>query len=112
MSVVFLSESNFSNEVERSELPVLVDLYADWCAPCKAMEPVLEAVEREFTGRLKVCRADVAQAPRLATRFKIFSIPTLLLFNEGAVMDKLVGNVSKERLIDRINNILLKKEAK
>ncbi|MCD6097469.1 thioredoxin [bacterium] len=112
MSVVPLSESNFSTEVEHSNLPVLVDLYADWCAPCKAIEPVLEDVAREFTGKLKVCKANVTQVPWLATRFKIFSIPTLLLFSEGAVMDKLVGNISKEKLISRINNILSRKEAK
>src|SRR3954466_2427609 len=81
--VPFVTEQDFEREVLRSELPVLIDFYADWCAPCKTVAPEVEAVARELEGKAKVVKVDIDRSKRIAASLKITSVPTFLVFFRG-----------------------------
>lgn len=98
MAEIILIEQNFDSEVLSSELPVLVDFWATWCGPCKMLAPIVEELAEEYKGRIKVCKADVDAVPALAIRFGIESIPTLLLFKDGKLLDTSIGYKKKEQL--------------
>lgn len=92
--------------VTTSSVPVLVDFWAEWCGPCRAIAPVLEDLAKEYSGKLKIVKVNVDEAPDVAQQFSIRSIPTLLIFKGGAVADQSVGALSKAALKARIDNIL------
>jgi thioredoxin 2 len=101
---VSLNDETFSRTVEGSDVPVLVDFYADWCGPCKMMAPVLDQVARERTGRVLVAKVDTDANPMLARKFSIASIPTLITFSGGEEVGRELGALPKPRLdalIDR-----------
>lgn len=102
MAIATVTEATFEREVLASELPVLVDLYADWCAPCKVLEPRVEEVAREYAGKLKVVRVNVDNSPRLAQMFQARSIPMLALIVGGRVAGALQGAVPKHEIVDLI----------
>ncbi len=104
--VVEVDDGNFENEVLRSTVPVLLDFSAEWCAPCKRLQPIVEAIAQEFDGRLKVAHLDIDKAQSTAVRYGIMSVPTVLLFKGGKVQDQLLGYVPKDKLIEKINPIL------
>ena len=79
-AAVIINEANFEAEVLKSNIPVLVDFWAEWCGPCKMVLPIVEELAVEFAGKVKVCKANVDQAPELAAKFDVMSIPTLLIF--------------------------------
>ena len=91
MAEIKISESNFDSEVIGSDIPVLVDFWADWCGPCKMLAPVLSEIAEGYEGRVKVGKVNVDEEPELAGRFRIASIPTLLLFKNGELVDSSVG---------------------
>jgi len=95
-----VTDENFDAEVLGSDLPVLVDFWAIWCGPCKAISPTVEAVADEYAGKLKVVKMDVDKSPQTPAKFFIRSIPTLILFKDGAVVDQLVGAVNKTKLVE------------
>ena len=97
-AIVNISDSNWQSEVIESESPVLVDFWAEWCGPCKAIAPVLEELATELDGKLKIAKVDVDTNQQLAGQFSIRSIPTLLLFSNGEVKEQLVGKMSKADL--------------
>jgi len=103
-----VNESNFEEEVLKSDIPVLVDFWAAWCGPCKMIAPVVEEVAQEYAGKLKVCKLDVDQNGALATQFGVMSIPTLLLFKDGQSVDRLVGYMPKAKLVEKISPHLTK----
>ncbi len=95
------TDISFRKELETS-LPVLVDFWADWCAPCRMTAPALDALAREKAGHLKVVKINVDQNPAIAGRFNIRSIPTMILFKNGQAIETLVGAMSKDALLERL----------
>ncbi len=94
-----VTDTNFDSEVVNSEVPVLVDFWAEWCGPCKMMAPAIDQVATEYAGRLKVAKLDVDENGASAMRFNIRGIPTLLLFKGGRVVDSRVGAVGKSEVV-------------
>ena len=95
-----LNSQNFEAEVKQSELPVMVDFWAPWCGPCKALSPVVEKLAEELAGKVKVMKCNIDECPEIATRFSIMSIPTLLIFKDGKVVEQLIGLVQKDKILD------------
>ncbi len=96
--MIQVTDDTFEAEVLNSDLPVLVDFWAVWCGPCKAISPIVDEVAAENEGKLKVVKMDVDSSPQTPAKFFIRSIPTLILFKGGNVVDQLVGAVSKPKL--------------
>ncbi|MCR5276038.1 MAG: thioredoxin [Clostridiales bacterium] len=104
MAEITLTKDNFEQEVLKSSLPVVVDFWATWCGPCQMLAPVLEDVAEELEGRIKVGKINVDDQVELAMQYKIASIPTLLLFENGEIKKKSLGYLTKDQLLDFINN--------
>jgi thioredoxin 1 len=96
--ILILNEDNFDDEVKRKEGPILVDFWAGWCAPCKIIVPALEEIADEMVGRAHVAKVDVDENGDLANRFGIMSIPTLIVFKNGKVVDQLIGAAPKPQI--------------
>jgi thioredoxin 1 len=97
-----ITEETFEQEVLRSDKPVLVDFWANWCPPCVAMNPMIHELAREYDGQAKIAKVDIEAYPALAQKFDIRSIPTLLVFKNGQVVSKTVGAVAKTILQARL----------
>ena len=105
-AVVELSEANFDQEVEQSSTPVLVDMWAAWCGPCRLIAPMVEELAGTYNGKVKIGKLNVDDHPQVAARFRIMNIPTLLLFKGGQEVDRIVGVVPKQELARRIDSVL------
>lgn len=105
MEYVFDTE-NFEKEVLKSDVPVLVDMFATWCGPCKMMSPNISAVAQEFGGRAKVGKLDIDRCMDLAEQFNVTAVPTVFLFKNGKVEKKLVGYQDKETLAAQLNALM------
>ena len=105
-STVEFSESNFDQEVIKASTPVLVDLWAAWCGPCRMIAPVVEELAGTYQGKMKMGKLNVDDHPHVAAQFRIMNIPTLLLFKGGQEVDRIVGVVPKEELTRRIEKII------
>ena len=102
-----VSDANFEKEVLQSAEPVLVDFFAEWCGPCKAMAPALEQVATELAGKIKVAKLDVDQNPDVTQKYRIQAMPTLMIFKNGEVAAQRVGAlVQKKQLTDWINGAI------
>ena len=97
-----VTDSTFDEEVIKSEVPVLVDFWADWCAPCKMIAPIVEDLAEEYDGKVKFAKMDVDSNPKTPMTFGIRGIPTLIVFNGGSAVDQIVGAVPKGVLKDRL----------
>ena len=102
MKPITVEDTNFGMEVLQSEKPVLVDFWAIWCGPCKMIAPVVEELANEYDGKLKVAKMDVDANPKTAMQFGIRSIPTLLIFKGGQVVEQIIGAVPKRHLLDKL----------
>lgn len=99
MSTIIITEENFDKEVNCSEIPVLVDFWASWCKPCRTIAPVLETVSDELKNRVKVGKINVNDEPDLAEKYRIKSVPTMLLFRNGEVTDAFMGEYNKDQIL-------------
>lgn len=100
--VMHVSDSTFEKEVLRATQPVLVDFYADWCGPCRAIAPIIEEIAAELKEKLKVVKLDVDQNQQTAMQYGVQSIPTLLLFKNGKEVERLIGYMSKSKLLSKL----------
>ena len=105
-NIVEVTDSNFPAEILKSPLPVLVDFWAVWCAPCRAIAPHVEALASQYAGQIRVGKCDIDSNPQVPSQFEIRSIPTLLMFKDGKVVGQLVGAVPRARLEDMIKKAL------
>jgi thioredoxin 1 len=99
---VNLDESNFEREVTRSDKPVLVDFWAEWCGPCKLIGPLLDEIAREKAGSVKIAKVNVDENQSLSSKYNIRAIPSLLFFKNGQLRDQVTGMTSKKDLLNRI----------
>ena len=100
------TDQNFEEEVLKSELPVLVDFYADWCGPCKMMAPVIENLAVEYAGKINVGKLNVDTSQASAVKYRVMSIPTMILFVNGEVKATIVGAVSQKELVQKLDEAL------
>ena len=98
MGISQVTDATFATEVEQSDVPVLVDFWAEWCGPCRMMNPILDEFAGAHEGRMKVVKLNVDENPEAASRFKVLSIPTMLVFQDGQVVKQMVGAMSRQRL--------------
>jgi len=105
-AVLELSQENFEAEVTKSTQPVLVDLWAAWCGPCRMIAPVVEELAGTYQGKVKMGKLNVDDHPQVAAQFRVMNIPTLLLIKDGQEVDRIVGVVPKEELTRRIDKVL------
>ena len=96
------TDSNFDEEVNSADLPVIVDFWAEWCGPCRMVAPILEQIAKENAGKLMVAKLNVDENPNVARRYEIMSIPTLLIFKDGVLKKRLIGAKGKGQLMQEL----------
>jgi thioredoxin 1 len=104
--VLEITDANFESEVLQSQTPTLVDFWAPWCAPCRAIAPHVEQLAAEYRGKVKIGKLNVDDNPNVPQRYEIRSIPTLLVFKNGAVVGQLVGSAQKSKIEDQLKKAL------
>jgi len=104
--VIDISDQNFEDEVLKSTLPVMVDLWAPWCGPCRMIAPVVEKLAEKYDQRFKFCRLNVDENSQTASKYRVMSIPTLMFFKDGKVVDTAIGAVSEGVLQPKIEELL------
>jgi thioredoxin 2 len=103
---VTVTDANFAEEVERSPLPVLLDMWAPWCGPCRMIAPTIEQLAGELAGRVKVAKLNTDENPMTGSRFNVRSIPTLLVLKDGKEIDRLVGALPKQEILRRLESVI------
>lgn len=106
MSDIILTDQNFDSEVLQSRIPVLVDFWAVWCTPCRIVDPIVHELAGEYAGKLKVGKLNVDENPDFSQRYNVMSIPTLVLFKNGAPVKSVIGAQSKENIKKAIDEVL------
>jgi thioredoxin 1 len=105
-NVLHLTDAQFDRTIGDSKLPVLVDFWAEWCGPCRRIGPIVEELAEEFKDKLTVAKIDIETEQETANKLDVHSIPTLLIFKNGQVAERIVGAVPKETLVEAINRVL------
>lgn len=103
--VAEITDNDFDQQVLKSPLPVLVDFWAPWCAPCKSIAPVLEELASEYQGRVTIVKLNVDSNPKTPSSFHVRGIPNLIIFKDGQIADQIVGAVPKQDLVDALNRL-------
>ena len=101
-----LTDKDFEQEVIKSDLPVLIDLWAPWCGPCRMIAPVVESLSKKYSGKLKFFRLNIDENPQTPSRYRVMSIPALMFFKNGAAVDMVVGAVPEKAIIPKIEALL------
>jgi thioredoxin 1 len=104
--VIDVTDQNFDGEVIKSTLPVLVDLWAPWCGPCLMVAPVIDGLAEKYEGKVKFCRMNVDENQQTAAKYRIMSIPTLMFFKNGEVVDAVIGAVPEQALKPKLDGLL------
>ncbi|HPC73471.1 MAG TPA: thioredoxin [Syntrophales bacterium] len=104
--LIHVSDGNFDQEILKSDQPALVDFWAPWCGPCQRIAPIIDELAKEYKGRVKVAKINVDESRKVATDLGVMSIPTLILFKGGQIVDKIVGLAPKDRLKEFVNKAL------
>lgn len=97
------TDGNFNKEALEADKPVLVDFYADWCGPCKMMSPIIEELAKDYEGEIIIGKLNTDENPNTTAQYKVMSIPTMILFKDGKEVDKVVGAVSKDTLVEKLD---------
>lgn len=106
MGAMHFTDANFKQEVLQAKVPVVVDFWATWCGPCRMVGPVIEELAAEYTGKVKVGKVDVDENSGIASQYGIMSIPTIMFFKDGQIMEQMVGAASKAELKRKIDSLL------
>lgn len=106
MSSVNVSDADFENEVLKADEPVMVDFWAEWCGPCKALSPIVDEVANEVSGKMKVVKVNIDENPNAPTKYGVRGIPTLMVFKGGELVDTKVGGMSKTQLNEWLNSVV------
>lgn len=104
--VIHIKKENFEEEVLKSKVPVMLDFSATWCGPCKMVAPAVNELAADFHGKAKIAKLDIDESVELAQKYNVMSVPTLLYFKDGKVVDQIVGAVPKAALAEKLNKIL------
>ena len=104
--IVQVSDASFETDVLQSEMPALVDFWAEWCGPCKMIAPILDEIAEEYSGKIKVCKVNVDSNPETAAKFNVRGIPTLLVFKNGVIEATKVGALSKGQLTEFVDSLV------
>jgi thioredoxin 1 len=105
-NLIEISDSTFEKEVLQAEVPVLVDFWAPWCGPCRAIAPVVEELSNEYAGKLKVAKCNVDDNPKTPSQYGIRAIPTLILFKDGKVGEQITGAVAKSQIVSAVDKVM------
>lgn len=103
---IHITDANFKDEIENSPLPVLLDLWAEWCPPCRMLAPIIDGLAQELSGKVLVCKLDVDKNPLIASMFQARSIPTMLILKHGREVDRIVGLQSREAILQRLSRFI------
>jgi thioredoxin 1 len=101
-----VTDSNFEEVVVKSDKPVVVDFWAEWCGPCRMIAPIIEELSKEFSGKAVITKCDVDNNPQIAAKYGIRNIPTVLFFKDGKIADRQVGAVPKSSFVNKLNALL------
>jgi len=103
---ITVTDANFEKEVIKSDIPVLVDFWAEWCMPCKMVTPILKEIAEEMEGKIKIAKLNVDNSPQSAGQYGIRSIPSLLIFKSGSVVEQMIGALPKNTIQQKIDNVI------
>jgi thioredoxin 1 len=101
-----VNDGNFDEMVVKSDKPVVVDFWAEWCGPCRMIAPIMEDLSREYSGKVVIAKCDVDSSPMVAAKYSIRNIPTVLFFKNGTIADKQIGAVPKKNFVNKIHALL------
>jgi len=102
MNIINLNKNNFKEEVLNSNIPVLVDFYADWCAPCRMIAPAIESIATDYKGQIKTCKLNIDSTPDIPSQYGVMSIPTIIFFKNGTIVDQFTGILPQAQIEEYI----------
>ena len=100
---IVVTDSNFRQEVLEADIPIMVDICTEWSMPCKIVESIVDEIEHDYEGKLKLCRLDADEAGQIASQYQVMSIPTLAIFKNGKLVDRIIGVLPKDVILEKIN---------